>query len=961
MTPAVLRQAASGLTGALAVKMEELGLLMESYDAAGAAAGQNPDSRLTRLLAALETGNFAAGKRFYFDGFVDFNGVELEIIGQLLTSGAEVSVNLTCDRLDGGQQVFAAARETGRRLTRVAEKQCGGCRLHETVWEADGPLGYLQARLFGGVAQPYPRAQHAVHLTSCAGVAEECRVAAGEILRLVQEGCRWRDIAVACPDLPAYRPVLESALRRAGIPAYFAGTKDILQEPVIYMIRSALEAATGGMEQEAVLAYLKSGFSPLRREQCDRLENYALQWRISGNRWERDWTMNPNGFRRPPDEATEQLLAELNALRRDAVGPLSQLRQRLSRAKNTGEMTLALYNFLEALSLEKQLNDRAADCFAAGDLQKAQEYAQVYGVLCTVLEQTYGVLGSTVRTPEEFCRIFRAALSQYDVGTIPARLDCVSVGSVMNQRQGDCPYLFLLGANEGVFPAAVPQRSLLTDQERIFLTRLGVGVAPTASGRLDRELAAIYGVLATASQGIFLSAVQGREAYFFRRTAALFPDGVTQADGSQLTSRSPRAYLTYLAADPRRIEAARRETPELTGQALQIAAAGAYEVGRLRPETVRAMYGTELRLSSSKIEALSACRFAYFLNYGLRAEERKPADFDAPLYGTFVHDVLEHTARQVEAEGGFSVIPLERVLTIAQDRMEQYAATVLVDLQESPRMTYLFRRTFDEVRQVVTELYGELSVSQFRPAWFELEFSGRGALPAVRFAGAHCRGQVEGFVDRADVWQGDGRLYVRVVDYKTGKKDFDYTNVLNGLGLQMLLYLFALGRTGEGLMGRPLTPSGVLYFPARVERIQIKDKLATAELEKARRNRLRRKGLLLNSDPVLLAMEPEGQEPRYLPYDVDKKTGGRRGDLASAEQLALLERHVFRTVAALGDELCSGRVDANPYVRDRQESACAFCPYHDVCGTRREFRWLKKVEREEFWTALEDREGKLRG
>ena len=257
--------------------------------------------------------------------------------------------------------------------------------------------------------------------------------------------------------------------------------------------------------------------------------------------------------------------------------------------------------------------------------------------------------------------------------------------------------------------------------------------------------------------------------------------------------------------------------------------------------------------------------------------------------------------------------------------------------------------------QVVDELYDELSVSAFRPKFCELEFSARGALPGVAFAGERCRGVVEGFVDRVDVWQSGGRPYVRVVDYKTGKKSFDYTNVLHGRGLQMLLYLFALVRQGGHLLhGEPL-PAGVLYFPARIERVSVRDRLVQAEIEKERRKQLRRSGVLLNSDPVLEAMEPCGGSPRFLPYTLDKE-GRKTGDLASFAQLAQLERFVFRTVAALGDELADGRIDPDPCIRDAKDSACAFCPYSEVCAGHEQPRWLKKITAEEFWQTLERRE-----
>ena len=79
LRPELLRAASEKLSGALAVKTEEFALLMESYDAACANAGQDPSSRLTRLAAALETGTFAAGRQLYLDGFTDLNGVELDL------------------------------------------------------------------------------------------------------------------------------------------------------------------------------------------------------------------------------------------------------------------------------------------------------------------------------------------------------------------------------------------------------------------------------------------------------------------------------------------------------------------------------------------------------------------------------------------------------------------------------------------------------------------------------------------------------------------------------------------------------------------------------------------------------------------------------------------------------------------------------------------------------------------
>lgn len=948
VTPAALRKASAALSGVLAQKLEEFALLMESYQAACANSGRNGETCLNRLLAALEVGDFASGKHFYFDGFTDFNGVQLEIIAQMLHAGAEVTVCLTADGLHGTGQQFETARETAAALLRLWPEQqvevfCGH-------GEASS-LSFLRGQLFAGGGQPFAAEDGGVRWFTAGDTEQQCRLVAGEILRLVQEGARWRDVAVACCE-EHLRPVLRSVFAQAEIPIYDTGDRDILREPVVHMLLTALEAATGSMQTEDVLAYLKSGFAPLTQEECDRLENYALLWRVRGRRWEQPWTMNPYGFRRERDEAAEALLEALNTARARAMGPLSALRRGLRQAGSTGEMLLCLDRFMEAIELNARLNALAEACFEGGDLQRTQEYTQIYGILCNVMEQMYAIAGQTVRSGEQFAALFRTVLSQYQVGTIPARLDAVTVGDLMALRRSDVPVLFLMGANEGSFPSAGGRTTLLTDRERSSLMALGIGVAPTAVGRLDRELAVIDGVLAAPSRRLYLTALMGQEAWLFRRAGAFFPGGQMVADEGQWLRRSARAYRSYLAAVRGALPAALAADPQVH----RLRAARDYACGDLSGEAVQRLYGRQLRLSSTKIDQLASCRFAYFLEYGLKAKAQETAELDASLYGTFVHYVLEHTARQVMAEGGFARVPRERVLQYAQQHIDRYVEQSLGELMEEERWAYLLRRTFADVRLVVEDLCQELSLSSFAPRWFELHFAGRGDLPAVSVTGERGCAELEGYVDRVDLWRCGDLAYVRVVDYKTGKKDFDYTLVSNGIGLQMLLYLFTLVRNGETLGEGTLHPAGVLYFPARVERVSMANRLDAQEMEKKRRSGKRRRGLLLDDERVLQAMEPCQGKPLYLPYDLDR-AGERRGDLADTAQLRLLERHVFRAVAALSDGVFAGRIAPDPYYKDETHNACAWCDYRDVCGARGQWRRLKKVSGpKEFWERLEEAE-----
>ena len=148
---------------------------------------------------------------------------------------------------------------------------------------------------------------------------------------------------------------------------------------------------------------------------------------------------------------------------------------------------------------------------------------------------------------------------------------------------------------------------------------------------------------------------------------------------------------------------------------------------------------------------------------------------------------------------------------------EEYAATVIDGYGEkSARFRYLFSRLRETALAIVENVLDELDNSDFRPLAFELGFGGRaGALPAITVTAGDTTLSVTGKVDRGDGWLKNGKLYLRVVDYKTGKKAFDLADVRYGLGIQMLLYLFALRRYGGAYFGAEVEPAGVLYLPAR--------------------------------------------------------------------------------------------------------------------------------------------------
>ena len=168
-----------------------------------------------------------------------------------------------------------------------------------------------------------------------------------------------------------------------------------------------------------------------------------------------------------------------------------------------------------------------------------------------------------------------------------------------------------------------------------------------------------------------------------------------------------------------------------------------------------------------------------------------------------------------------------------------------------------------------------------------------------------------------------------MVDYKTGKKKFSLSDVCCGMGLQMLLYLFALAEKGEGRYGHEIVPAGIMYVPARNAMLSLSsdtdaDSAAAKLMEESRRS-----GLVLHDEALIEAWE-RGSEKLYIPVKV--KNGRLSADsLASAEQLGQLYTHIKRCLGDMASELRRGSISADPYYRSQQENACLNCDYFDAC------------------------------
>lgn len=957
-------------------KLAELAAIFTAYEALLGQSAMDPGDRL--LAAARRTDPaFFADTAVFVDEFDTFNASKKRLIELMLTAAPQVTVALCCDGLqdyDDGLGLFSGAKAVANSLIRLArnnEVPCAAPVLLEKDLRHGPQLAALNRLLAlpGFAPEPAPAAPEtpaapaapdapadpALTLLEADSRAGEAKAAAAGILRLARQGVPFGKMAVICRDSAPYLPLIRYEFGLAGIPLFCDEPTTPEHTAPAAAVRAALSLLRRGLSTEGLLGLVKSGLCSLPGGEAAAcaLENYAYTWRLTAADWRAPFTRSSAGYDtgRAGEEAAAQLaLAEgarafvveaagrfLSALRRrpkETPPAAPQNAESQNAVPTAKEISRQLYFLLQRLGAEEALAALSAALRAdpAAGIPAAEEAVREWNVVMELLNQMALLLGDEPTEPAEYDELFSLLLRTTDLGHIPQSLDAVILTTAGRMRLAGPEHCFVLGLAEGEFPAAPGESGLLTHADRDALIRQGIEMPDCFENRAIREQVCFYKALTAPSRGLWLSWPGGTgglpcssaldpivEAFappppaLTLADCAATPAAALDALGLRWQPDSPdcAALWAALAQQP-------AAAPRLT--ALRRAAQGE-PLAVTDRAALAALLGQGLRLSPSRVERYYTCRFAYFLEYVLALRPRRPAELSPNISGSLMHWVLEQALRR-HGEG-FAALPRQSLAPLAASLVEEYAAQYLPG--EGARFRYLLERLKKSAASLLCYLQQDQQQSAFRPEAFEQTIgSGEDAVPPVTLQTPDGRRvQVVGQIDRVDVMKKDGKSYLRVVDYKTGDKQFSLEDVYCGLDCQMLLYLFTLARNGGAKFENP-AEAGVLYLMADPP-----PKTGTRE-EAAQETRYRLDGLILDDPAVVRGMDSEASG-LFVPFRFKADGTPRSAEkLASLEKLGRIRQHIDTLVLEMAQDLYNGKIEAAPLCKNGR-APCAYCDWRSVC------------------------------
>ena len=765
----------SGAVRSLQDKVKDLARVFTVYEGLLADSGMGGSDKLTRLAQALPDSHLPDGAAVMVLGFKGFTKQELTVLGRLIPRVAELTIALTTDTpgvkwsraMDHSREftLFSPVTDTIERLKALAaehHREWELCRMEENHRHPTGALRALEAGLFAPSPVVYDGEAEAVTLTPCRDIYEECDVVARQIRRLLrEEGYRQREITVVARNLKDYRGLLEDAFEQAGIAYSMDVRQNLLDEPLIVYVRAALRVAVGGWHTEEILRLLKTDLSRLDAIEIAELENYTYMWGIDGEAWLSDWTENPAGLGKSVTASTARRLAQLNAWRRAIVEPLARLRESLRGGAFGREFALAVYRYLtEDAELPARIMRQVGDLEALGEPLLAERAARLWDEVIGLLDRFAMALGDTRLAASRLEDLFTMLAQTLDIGQIPQGLDAVTIGSADRIRYHHPRAVFMLGLNEGVFPAYPTVEGVLTAEDRERLATCDVKLSSDLLTQSIEERYYAYMAVAAPSERLYLSyhteaesvaspivAMVERILKQHARDVASTADGHELECGGAMFSRLSQEYTrsTPTTESLRRVLS---EQPTYSGRLAAVErSVGRGEFRMEDADTARQLFGNDLCLSASQADKFYQCHFAYFCSYGLGLYPRMQAQVDTASFGKIVHYVMEMLLAQYTADGG--LIAELKQADKARDGMSQQNAekaenelqasllsTISADVHQAVmtyaeekmggtenkngRFLYLLQLAERSASNMLWHTVMEFRQSEFSPAAFEL-------------------------------------------------------------------------------------------------------------------------------------------------------------------------------------------------------------------------------------------------
>jgi ATP-dependent helicase/nuclease subunit B len=947
-------------------KLKDFSVVYKAYENEKAKDYFDDEDFYMTLLEILPKSQNLKHAMIWIDGFDSFTVQELQILSILSSLATTLNIAICTDgvmkegHFDHTNALFKRfsemARENGIALTaELCERPFPS---HDILHIAENLLAY-----------PYTKkaiSEDAVQIFVADNRLDEVEYCAAKIVDLVRhEGYDWQDFAVVTNDLDAYAMSIKRMFDEFELPYFLDQKRQVANNPLVHLIKSYLHMYSEGFSTEQMVNFLKTGLVESDVLAISRFEIYAKQYGVREKKLMR------------PFEIEGQDLTLENAVRET----LASLIVPDFKSKITVRTAIEkLFELLIKLGVNEKIEAQVKAFTAAGNYDEAQHFAQIWNKTMDLFDQLVEIMGDEVVTIEALVEVVESGFDTTEVGLLPLSDSQILVGSIDRSRAHPIKVLFFLGLNDGIVPELGNDKQLILDSEKAFFSEKGIKLLADSQMFVSKEQFNLYFAMTRPTEKLYFSYARSdsegralRPSYFINKLSRICSniktiDARITHDVLPYRVSTSKGTVKHLATEMRRAvdgypvspewEAAFAWYAENERQTANLLIHGLTHsniVDKLSQKAVLAAYDLPIKTSVSRLERFVECPFKYFVESGLKPIPQKSYELGAPDVGILFHSALEHFGKTIFNENiDWKTLSKER----SDAMMESIINTITdVDIYQSRfQYQYMINKLKRVSKKAAWTLTQQLSSGAFVPTAFEVAF-GDGPESVAPILVSLTNGEsllIRGVIDRVDTVEIDGKKYIKIIDYKSGRKSLSLSDIYNGLQMQLMVYLSACMDNPHYFKATEIAPAGAFYFriddpfieaTTQVEAI-VHDKIASE---------LKLDGISLEDVKVLKHLDADLFDHNVSNViQVKIKSDGafsKDSKIMPIEAFEGMIKHVEETIRTIGDELLEGKIDVSPCKTDGFVS-CQYCDFKSLCQFDRHFkgnayRTIKSLSNEE--------------
>lgn len=889
-------------------------------------------------------------EQVWLDGFVDLSQQEIDFLGALANVSRATTI-VICLEIEGTGDCKEEVREARpfwnhtlplykKILNYFSDKTRYNLKiksLSESLSPDTKPNRFSEApalacleknwlsRKGAGCGEISGNIEDEIEICQCPEIWDEAVFAARKIIEYLQKGNTpryYRDCFVVFRNINAYQGAFQRVFRRYNIPFFVDIPQRILHHRAAELTLQAFKTIVFGWKNFNLLSVLKTELAGASLQEIDILEEQLLKYNYSGIEFWQQWLCPDKG--KGDEDKTKKARNTFIHITKNSIAPLLKFDESLrANEKISGDsLCSAIEDVWNSYGLKNSLEEwsqRNWDIHAElGSGLSPNIHLTVWEELKRWLENIRLAVGSEQYTLAEWAKIIEAGIKSVFVAAIPPSLDQVVLGNIDRSRSSSVKLVIVPGANETVFPAYEEEKSLFTDNETQTLQNLikaPVALRLNSFQKTDKENYLSYMSFTRSSQKLIVSYASQNDngsplkpsRYIFE-LKKIFP----QLQETKFFNENLRDVGTLTHSE----DQVQNETE--TNQ-------------QLITDAVSKFYGTECSFSVSNLESYANCPFQFFVKGIAKCREREEWGMEADKLGTFMHLALrlfhekviksgeEKSWRsQLEDSLGTRELVHECVKEAAQEVFNQRDDSSFTDFGGASEMLNVEKKVnfFLNTMNVYFKTY------QFDPAFAELGF-GKDFPLCWKMEVNEKDIYISGRIDRVDIHKTSNNIWVVVIDYKSGKKEFDNKDFYAGIQLQLISYICAL-RHGDIIkliekeshseINKSMEIGGAFYV--RLKTPFLTNKEATKPFQ--HRGRFD-KALLRGESAYLDNLDSENGASKQF------QVSTQSSDPVNKEQLWSLTDQTKEIIELLIEMILKGEYSAKPI-------SCDFCMAKSVCG-----------------------------